>query len=90
MIIWFGIIFTSVRIWLLVYVACNGNTVVSFTPLMTSPSSTWLLITSFSLWTVEMNGVLGQDSALVRQYWAGDNLGYCWRTGDVEKIDDEK
>ena len=24
----------------------------------------------------EMKGVLGHDSALVRLYWAGDNLGY--------------
>ena len=24
---------------------------------------------------IEMNGVLGHDSALVRLYWAGDNLG---------------
>ena len=23
----------------------------------------------------EMNGVLGHDSAIVRLYWAGDNLG---------------
>ena len=27
------------------------------------------------IYTMEMNGVLGHDSALVRVYWAGDKLG---------------
>ena len=33
----------------------------------------------------EMNGVLGHDSALVRQHWAGDNLGpnYTIRAFDL-------
>ena len=26
-------------------------------------------------WTNEMDGVLGHDSALLRLYWVGDNLG---------------
>ena len=33
-----------------------------------------------------MNGVIGHNSALVRLYWAGDNLGSFIRTTVIDNV----